>query len=69
MTISVDTLDDSLPESPEGFTVTLGSPSNGGTLPGDPERCVGGHAGRRQRMEATISDDDLPELSIDNASR
>ena len=24
-------------------------PRTGGTLPGDPERCVGGHAGRRQR--------------------
>ena len=52
-TISVGTLDDTVPESDEGFTVVLSNPSGAGL-----ENATG---------VGTITDNELPELSIGNA--
>ena len=52
-TILVATLDDTVPEAEEGFTVVLSNPSGAG---------LGDDTG-----EGTITDNELPELSIGNA--
>ena len=52
-TISVPTLDDTVPEVEEGFTVVLSNPSGAGL-----EDATG---------EGTITDDDVPALAIDDA--
>ena len=43
-------------------------PRAGGTLPGDSEQSVGGPRWPTPPAKATISDDDVPELSIGDAS-
>ena len=54
--ITIAILGDSLDEPDETFTVNLSNPTNATTTPGDPQAVV------------TIVDDDLPSLSIANAS-